>query len=262
MPPSTSVTPGNLRRELIRKSLAAGYHLDLDALGLDGVLDGQTHADVPRAGLRVLLDGRRAFHVLVAHHAHEADVRQVVRQLGDVDTLLRIAHAGATHRRVHLDEDADVGVGGLRHAGDRADVVGIVDADLDIAAARESAEPNELVVGDDLVRYEYVGDAVLDHHLRFGDLRTAYASDRAAYVDLHLREERTLEVLGVGAHLGGGVAVGVGGDLQVALVGVHVHDQARRVEMLDGSPGGGCVTVHSISSKTVECAIVYNADAG
>ena len=115
------------------------------------------------------------------------------------------------------------------YLGEVVKVAGVVRADLHLGSARQGAEAGDLVAAGDLVGDEHVGYAALDHHLGLRDLSGADAAHRAAGVDLHARQPRALDVLGVLAHLAHRVAVRFGHHAVVILYGVQVDEQARRV---------------------------------
>ena len=119
--------------------------------------------------------------------------------------------------------------------GQVVDVAGVVDADEDAGLPRKLRQPVDLQRIDDLVGDQHVADAACDDRLGFGDLLTAHA-DSAAEVHLDARDVGGLVGLGVcamtHAHFPGEIAH----PLHVALEGVEIDDQRRRLDVLQPHP--------------------------
>ena len=129
----------------------------------------------------------------------------------------------------------DAGLGGGRlHLGD---VVGIVDAHADLGAARQRRQPVELGRARHLVGDQHVADAALHQHLGFRHLLAAHA-DRAEF---HLpgRDDGRLVRLGMRTQPHAGLADEVRHAPQVALEGVEIDDQRRRVDVGERHADGG-----------------------
>ena len=189
----------------------------------------------------------------MAHDAAEGDARQVAGGPGDGNACLRAADSGASHRRIDLDEDADLNAVSGGGVGNGPDVFYAVDAQLDVAVPCEGAHAVELVVGDDLVGDENIGNAALHHDLGLCHLGGADAAVGASDVHLHLGEEGALDVLGVLAHLANGVAVGIRNDAVVAFERVQLDDEAGRFQLIEGCAAFAGGAVHLVLRRVLAC---------
>ena len=126
-------------------------------------------------------------------------VRCRTHLLGKFHGVLDRSHAAATHHGVDLDDHAERRVEGAGAGGEPFDLDFVVDGDGRFYPLRERRQPQDLVGVDHLVGDEHVAGAVVDEHLRLGDLGGAYAPHRAAGGDLHAEDLWRLVVLAVGA---------------------------------------------------------------
>jgi hypothetical protein len=125
-------------------------------------------------------------------------------------------------------------------AGSRAeliDVGGVVGTNRDLRYRGEPRQPVELAAPDDLVADQDVAYAAGRHDLSLADLLAA-DTDRSGG-DLHARDLGALVGLCVRAQCHTGRARGVRHSLQVALQGVQVNEQGRRIHLQDGHANDG-----------------------
>ena len=154
--------------------------------------------------------------------------------------------AAAPAADIDLDEhvEHDIVAGG--RLGRLADAVEMIDAEPDLRFPSQFRQPVELGRARDLVADQHVADAAFDQNFRLRDLLAALAD--GAMGDLAQRDLGALMGLGMGPQPDAvPLRIGGHGD-EVALEGVEIEDQGRRVDLGETLAGlGRRVKGHGLS---------------
>ena len=153
---------------------------DLDQSGVRRVRLGDPHGPV----------GLEHAVALVAEHALEAESGKRLQHPGEVDGLLRRAHAGPVEPDVELDQHVDLAPRGAGRVRQLARVRAALDRDDHPPEPGDPCQLRGLDRSDHLVRDEHVRDPGIEHRAGLPDRRGRQA-DRAR-IELHPPERRAL----------------------------------------------------------------------
>ena len=146
-------------------------------------------------------------------------------------------HAATMRTHVDLDQHVERHAGRARRAADARHGRRVVGKHAYGRALRQCGEARELGVGDDLVGDQHVADAGVDERRGLVDLLAADAD--GAVLELQPRDVRALVRLGVRPQREATAAHRAGHQVEVALEGVEVEHQRRRVDGRDGIADAG-----------------------
>ena len=168
------------------------------------------------------------------------------RRIGDAarkrGRILARPDAAALHADVDLDQGAQFDAEILRHPRGRIDLLGRVEAERDRRILRERGKAAQLAITDNLIADQDVLHAAAHQRFRLADLLHALA-DRAVR-DLPQRNGGRFVRLGMRTDANAGRAGKLRHFRDVAVEGVEVDDERRRIDVCDRSTDLGGRRVH------------------
>ena len=176
---------------------------------------------------------------VIGLHPGEFEVRRMDDRLRQRDGRRTGSDAAALSADIDLDQDSNDRAGAQSRRTEIGDRDLIVDRNRHPRLPRQRRQPVELAGADDLVRDEHIRYAAEHHRLGFRNLLAAQA-DRA---QRHLLEADHRRFVGLGmrakAHAGLGDRIGHADE--IALEGIEIDHQRRRVDLRHrhARPGGG-----------------------
>jgi hypothetical protein len=144
-------------------------------------------------------------------------------------------HAATTLADVDIDHQRHDGAGCGGQALDGGDIAQVIDTGRDPDPAAQFHQRGNLAITDDLVADEDVADAGVRQRYRLADLlhtdtdracSQLAAGDLRALVALGVRPQRHPHPCRLGGHQG-----------DIRFEGLHLHDQSRGVDVVDGITG-------------------------
>ena len=238
-------------RRLEREGAGAGAADDLAGELLVGERRERLVDRVDRVGDRLgaLLIGRQMLGAaVIGLQPAEFEVGRVGNPPRERRRVAAGRDPAALHADFELDQGAEFDAGLLGDARRGVDLLGRVETQRDLRLAREPGEAAQLALAHHLVAHQDVGDAAA--HQRLGLAHFLHALADRAGRDLPPRDRRAFVGFGMRAHAHARGARDAGHLGDVAVEGVEVDHQRRRLDIGDGGTNRGGRQVHGFAWRS------------